>query len=105
MNTSKLKTEGYVLCMKIVGCLLLGLFIQNSGFSASKEQSKTVVLIHADPLHMMTQTIQRAIDSCSNIGGGTVIFASGTYLCGGIEMKSKVGLHKLIPYVLFIICN
>ena len=40
----------------------------------------------------MTQTIQKAIESCAEKGGGTVIFASGTYLCGGIELKSKVTL-------------
>ena len=40
----------------------------------------------------MTETIQNAIDSCTANGGGTVIFIAGTYLCGGIELKSKVTL-------------
>ncbi len=42
---------------------------------------------------LMTETIQKAIDSCTEKGGGTVFFASGTYLCGGIELKSKVKLQ------------
>ena len=41
----------------------------------------------------MTETIQKAIDSCTMKGGGTVVFTSGTYLCGGIELKSKVILQ------------
>lgn len=41
---------------------------------------------------LMTETIQKAINSCAEKGGGTVIFTSGTYLCGGIELKSKVTL-------------
>lgn len=42
---------------------------------------------------LMTETIQKAIESCAEKGGGTVDFTSGTYLCGGIELKSGVKLH------------
>lgn len=38
--------------------------------------------------------IQRAIDSCSAAGGGSVIFESGkTYMAGPIHLKSDVDLH------------
>lgn len=38
--------------------------------------------------------IQRAIDSCSAAGGGSVIFESGkTYMSGPIHLKSDVDLH------------
>jgi hypothetical protein len=42
---------------------------------------------------LMTQTIQKAIDSCAGNGGGTVILTPGNYLSGGIELKSKVTLQ------------
>jgi len=42
---------------------------------------------------LMTATIQKAINTCTQNGGGTVVFTPGTYLCGGIELKSKVKLQ------------
>ncbi|NEW85181.1 MAG: hypothetical protein GZ094_22845 [Mariniphaga sp.] len=42
---------------------------------------------------LMTKTIQHAVDSCANRGGGVVLFQAGTYLSGGIELKSKVTLQ------------
>lgn len=41
---------------------------------------------------LMTAEIQAAIDSCAANGGGIIIFSTGTFLCGGIELKSKVSL-------------
>lgn len=41
---------------------------------------------------LMTEIIQNAINFCEEKGGGTVSFLTGTYLCGGIELKSKVTL-------------
>jgi hypothetical protein len=41
---------------------------------------------------LMTGTIQKAINLCAEKGGGVVIFSAGTYLSGGIELKSKVCL-------------
>lgn len=37
--------------------------------------------------------IQKAIDECSNQGGGTVMLAGGTYLSGTLRMKSNVTLN------------
>jgi len=42
---------------------------------------------------LMTESIQKAIDSCSAKGGGVVRFPSGTYLCGGIQLKSNITLQ------------
>ena len=47
-----------------------------------------------------TEALQRAIDTCSRDGGGTVILSSGTYLCGTLELKSKVNLHVADTVVL-----
>ena len=37
--------------------------------------------------------IQKAIDTCSDNGGGTVLIPNGFYLTGPIELKSNVNLH------------
>jgi len=52
-----------------------------------------VFTIKSNQKGLMTKTIQEAIDSCAERGGGKVIFPAGTYLCGGIQLKSNVSLH------------
>ena len=42
---------------------------------------------------LMTQTIQKAINSCAEKGGGVVLFPAGKYISGGLELKSKVTLQ------------
>lgn len=43
--------------------------------------------------HLDTSAIQKAIDACTNAGGGTVIVPEGTYLSATIELKDNVNLH------------
>ncbi len=40
-----------------------------------------------------TAAIQRAIDACTQSGGGTVYVAPGTYLTGTLVLKSNVNFH------------
>ena len=40
-----------------------------------------------------TAAVQRAIDACAAAGGGTVLFSTGTYLCGSIHLRSNVTLR------------
>lgn len=40
-----------------------------------------------------TSAIQKAIESCSENGGGTVYFPPGTYLTGSLHLKSRVALY------------
>jgi polygalacturonase len=40
-----------------------------------------------------TGAIQKAIDACNKDLGGTVLIPAGNFLCGTIELKSKVTLH------------
>jgi len=47
----------------------------------------------ADGLTVNTLSIQNAIDSCSGNGGGVVLFSSGNYVTGTIELKSGVMLE------------
>jgi polygalacturonase len=42
---------------------------------------------------MSTQSIQRAIDEAFKAGGGLVYAPPGTYLIGGLELKSRVTLY------------
>ena len=47
----------------------------------------------ADGQTLDTKAIQKAIDECSQNGGGTVEFPAGTYLTGTIYLKNNVILH------------
>lgn len=40
-----------------------------------------------------TAALQKAIDSCTTAGGGTVLVPAGTFLIGTVELKSNVTLH------------
>lgn len=42
---------------------------------------------------MSTQSIQKAINECSESGGGTVFIPDGLFLTGAIHLKSNVNLH------------
>jgi polygalacturonase len=46
-----------------------------------------------DGATMDTQAIQKAIDTCSGAGGGTVLLPAGSYLSGTIYLKNQVTLH------------
>lgn len=46
----------------------------------------------ADGVTNSTAAIQKAIDECSKSGGGTVLFAPGTYVTGAIFLKNNVHL-------------
>ncbi len=46
-----------------------------------------------DGVAIDTSAVQRAIDTCAERGGGTVYFAPGTYLCGSIQLKSRITLE------------
>lgn len=40
-----------------------------------------------------TEAVQRAIDNCSEAGGGRVLFPTGRYFCGSVRLRSNVELH------------
>src|SRR5215212_6914882 len=48
-----------------------------------------------DGITLNTTFIQKAIDDCSNSGGGRVIFPAGKYLSGTIALKDNVTLQLL----------
>lgn len=46
-----------------------------------------------DGISLDTAALQAAIDKASSSGGGTVDIPPGTYLCGTVQLKSRVTLH------------
>ena len=65
------------------------------GFSQLSQATKSILEYGARPdgRTLNTRAIQRAIDDVFRVGGGTVNVPEGTYLTGGIELKSKVTLN------------
>ena len=73
---------------KIWTIALLGLF-----YMACTPIKKEFVIELTPVDGLMTETIQSAIDKCSEVGGGTVYLKAGTYLTGGLHMKDNVTLE------------
>jgi pectate lyase len=46
-----------------------------------------------DGVTLSTAAVQKAIDTCAEQGGGTVVVPSGRFLCGTIQLRSYVELH------------
>lgn len=57
------------------------------------DSEKIRVVIMPDGTGLVTRKIQSAIDSCAKVGGGTVVFSTGTYISGTIQLKSHVALQ------------
>ncbi len=49
--------------------------------------------ISGDGVTVNTEKIQKAIEECTENGGGRIVFEGGTFLTGCIHMKSNVELH------------
>jgi polygalacturonase len=47
----------------------------------------------ADASTLVTEAVQRAIDTAAQQGGGTVLFPPGTYRCGTLHLRSRVTLR------------
>lgn len=55
-------------------------------------QQKVFNIQPAETATLVTEKIQKAIDSCFSQGGGTVRLVAGTYLSGTIQLKNNVTL-------------
>ncbi|WP_435134886.1 glycoside hydrolase family 28 protein [Formosa sp. A9] len=51
------------------------------------------ITLSLDALNLNTESIQNAIDSLSNQGGGTIIIPKGEWKTGRISLKSNINLH------------
>ena len=47
----------------------------------------------ADGETLCTSALQKAIDDCHAVGGGTILFPEGTYVLATVFMKSNVRIH------------
>jgi DNA sulfur modification protein DndE len=53
-----------------------------------------------DGITLNSKAVQQAIDSCSNVGGGTVLIPDGYWLSGPLVLKNNVNLHLVADAVL-----
>ena len=72
--------------------LICALFIASSWLLQGQQKPLEIVL-RPEGNGLMTHQIQSAIDRCSAAGGGVVRLTGGTFLCGGIQLKSGTSLH------------
>lgn len=72
--------------------------------TASRLLAQTYTIVDfgakADSTFLNTISIQKAIDACSNKGGGEVMVPAGTFVTGTVFLKSNVYLHLLPGAVL-----
>lgn len=73
--------------------LMMSLFCWGWLFIETPSTSKTRITIQPNQSGLITEIIQKAIDSCAASGGGVVVFPSGNFLTGGIQLKSNVTLQ------------
>jgi polygalacturonase len=85
-------------------CLCLFLVVANllSARVAARAKASQAVLgawnvvefgAKADGITKDTQAVQKAIETCSAQGGGTVYFPPGTYLTGSLHLRPRVALY------------
>ncbi len=88
----------------IIGLAALGLTMsqfargQNDALPVSTDKSPVDVKVmgaQGDGVSDDTGAIQRAIEACSDAGGGRVLFPPGRYLSGSLRLRSGVELHLL----------
>ena len=75
-----------------IAVILTSLFMAVSAIGAEEIYDVRDCGAKADGKTLCTSAIQRAIDQCSEDGGGTVYLAPGTFLSGTIYMKTGVTL-------------
>jgi hypothetical protein len=82
--------------MKIKNKILIPFFLSAILIFAgcnSQESKELRIILKPGSGGVITQTIQQAIDSCGNVGGGTVYFPAGKYISGGLHLRSNVTLE------------
>ena len=76
--------------LKVTTCIFL---LSTAIIGGCQNDAPFQVEVSPNSQTVITDQIQRAIDSCAAQGGGTVFFPAGKYLSGGLHLKSNVTLH------------
>ncbi len=79
----------YRIIIGLAAILLVGVFLSAQNHRSTKPR----IVIKPNQPGLITEIIQRAIDSCGASGGGVVVFPAGKFLSGGIQLKSNVTLQ------------
>ncbi|MBO2031336.1 glycoside hydrolase family 28 protein [Siccationidurans ginsengisoli] len=88
-----------LLALALVGLLSLGGCAKNDATPSATPTTGTPPDLHTTYLKLLADgtnqalPLQKAIDSCSAAGGGTLVLRKGTYTTGPIYMKSSVTLR------------
>ncbi len=86
---TKIRDDKSRLVVAMAMIVVIAFFI---GMSNPNNQ-KTCVVLRPTKTGLMTKQIQSAIDSCAKAGGGRVVFSTGTYISGTIQLKNHVMLQ------------
>ena len=87
----KKKIKGFYLNLAVILIIATGVIaVQQTGVYVFNVREFGVI---GDGETLNTQAIQKAIDACTEAGGGTVYFPAGTYKAGTFYLKSNVTLY------------
>ena len=73
--------------------MLMAMLASAINYSQAKDYNIVDYGAKSDTTVLSTTALQRAIDLCSEAGGGRVVVPAGSYKIGSIELKSHVHLH------------
>ena len=82
-----------VMWLSVTSALLVCASMQADAKEGTSLFSVTDYGAVSDGETLCTQSLQQAIDACRRAGGGMVRFPGGTYLSGGLRMRSGVTLE------------
>lgn len=78
-------------------CFIIVMFLLSIGTAmpawGQKQLTTAEMSIPADGKTVCTQQLQQAIDAIAKNGGGRLVFTKGSYLTGGLMLRSGVELH------------
>jgi len=78
-------------------CFIIVMFLLSIGTAmpawGQKQLTTAGMSVPADGKTVCTQQLQQAIDAISKKGGGRLVFTKGSYLTGGLMLRSGVELH------------
>lgn len=78
--------------VRLLVCLAL-YYTSSEIIKASEDNSKSEVILKPSGSSLMTGVIQKAVDKCSDEGGGLIRFKKGTFFSGTIELRNHITLY------------